>query len=136
MKDEHRMADGYQFRYSAGEQKGIQDEVERIRNQYMEENSDREIDEKLKRLRMLDQKAKTPALIVALALGVVGTLILGTGMSLCLALGHMVAGIIVGVLGMGILSAAYPVHQIMLKKGKKKYGEEIRNLSSELLGEK
>lgn len=135
MKEEHRAADGYQFRYLAGEQKGIQDEVERIRSQYIEEG-DREEESKLKRLRRLDQKAKTPALAIALCLGVGGTLILGTGMSLSLALGHMAAGIIVGVLGIAVLSAAYPVHQIMLKRGKKKYGEEIRTLSSELLGEK
>lgn len=136
MKEEHRAADGYQFRYLAGEQKGIQNEVERIRNQYVEEHSDREQEDQLKRLRRLDQKAKTPALVIALCLGVGGTLILGTGMSLSLALGHMTVGIIVGVLGIAVLSAAYPVHQIMLKRGKKKYGEEIRALSSELLGEK
>ena len=53
-------------------------------------------------------------------------------MSMSLAMNQMAAGIVVGVLGMVILSLAFPVNQFLLKKGKEKYGEQIQKLCREL----
>lgn len=144
MKEEKRLAESgtgdFEFRYSANEHKKRNSEIERIRNQYIEkEETEPEIhttqqtENKLERLKKLDEKAKQPALMVSLTLGVGGTLVLGLGMSMCLAMDMMVFGIIIGVLGMITLALAFPAHQYLLKKGKEKYRDEIVELSQELL---
>ncbi len=130
MDGQNGTSEGFQMRYNASEHKTRSQEIERIRSQYAahEQKKDgKEVDE-LEQLRKLDERAKTPALVVSLSLGVGGTLILGLGMSMCLAMDLMILGIIIGVLGMVILSLAFPAHQYLLKKGKEKYGEEICRL--------
>ena len=73
-------------------------------------------------------------------MGVVGALILGTGMSLCMtdlgaAMGHLAmgTGILVGVLGGAMVSLAFPLYSIILKKERKRIAPEILRLSEELL---
>lgn len=132
MDGQNGTSEGFQMRYNASEHKTRSQEIERICSQYAahEQKQDvkkEDVDE-LDQLRKLDEKAKTPALVVSLSLGVGGTLILGLGMSMCLAMDLMILGIIIGVLGMVILSLAFPAHQYLLKKGKEKYGEEICRL--------
>jgi hypothetical protein len=72
--------------------------------------------------------------------GVVGALIMGTGMSLAMtdigaALGSlaMVLGIMVGVVGMVLVGLAYPIYNRVLKKERRKIAPEILRLSDELL---
>lgn len=129
-------SDGFQMRYSANEHKMRLQEIERIRSQYRPQGEtteeERVGEDGLERLRKLDEKAKRPALVVSLTLGGGGTLVLGLGMSMSLAMNQMAAGIVVGVLGMVILSLAFPVNQFLLKKGKEKYGEQIQKLCREL----
>ena len=71
---------------------------------------------------------------------IIGALILGTGMSLCLtnlgaALGSlaMVVGIAVGLVGMVLVALAYPLYNRVLKKQREKIAPEILRLSDELL---
>lgn len=130
----------FEFHYSAGEQRKRTIEIERIRNQYTVSGETKQETlarpqqkDQLEELKKLDEKAKQPALIVSLSLGVGGTLILGLGLSMCLAMDLMAGGILVGVLGMIVLSMAFPVNQYLLKKGKEKYGARILELSQELL---
>lgn len=135
MDGQNGASEGFQMRYNASEHKTRSQEIERIRSQYAPHEQTQDVQEEvdeMEQLRKLDEKAKTPALAVSLALGVGGTLILGLGMSMCLAMDLMVLGIIIGVLGMAILSLAYPAHQYLLKKGKEKYGEEICRLCEAL----
>lgn len=130
----------FEFHYSANEHKERNREIERIRNQYMSEEENepdsrqRQQEDKLEKLKKLDEKAKQPALILSLGLGVSGALLFGLGMSMCLAMDMMAFGIIIGVLGMIPICLAFPAHQYLLKKGKEKYGAEIVKLSQELLG--
>ena len=91
--------------------------------------------DKLKRLRKLNAAVKNTAMVVALTLGVVGLLLFGTGMSIALAWGNYLAGIIVSVIGIFPMAAAHPVYNFFLKRGKKKYGDEIIRLTNELLNE-
>ena len=95
------------------------------------------------RLRRLDASVTNTAQIVALIFGVIGTLILGFGMSLCMTdLGEilgpykdmaMVIGIIVGVIG-GILAIlAYPIYNAIVKAKCKKIAPEIIRLTDELM---
>ena len=73
----------FHFSYSAGQNREIREEVERIRSGYVQEGKD-----KLKRLRELDNRTKQPALIFALLSGIGGMLILGGGMSLVMAVSY------------------------------------------------
>ena len=70
----------FQYTYSAGNQ----EEIKQIRSKYLprEEN-------KLERLRELDAGVTQKATMYSLIVGIIGMLILGGGMSLCLTAGEM-----------------------------------------------
>ena len=107
-------------------------EIESIRRQYQEQPvNDRE--EKLKRLRKLDNFVKNSANVTALVLGFLGTLIFGLGMTMVLEWDLVVWGIVVGAVGLTPILIAYPVYGLVLRRNKERYGEEILRLSEELL---
>ena len=121
----------FRYTYSAKEQS----EVEAIRKKYLppEEN-------KMEQLRKLDRSATGKAQAWAIALGVIGTLILGTGMSLCMTelsgfLGGtaMFVGIPVGLVGIVLVALAYPVYNRILKKERQRIAPEVLRLTEELL---
>lgn len=108
-------------------------EVESIRKKYLV--PEREND-KLTRLRKLNARVKNTAMCVSLSVGIVGLLLFGGGMSLTLMQGNYVWGIILSLIGIVPIAIAHPVYNALLKRGKKKYGEEILRLSGEILNEK
>ena len=121
----------FRYTYSAKEQA----EVEAIRKKYLppEEN-------KMEQLRKLDRSATGKAQAWAIALGVIGTLILGTGMSLCMTelsgfLGGtaMFIGIPVGLVGIVLVALAYPVYNRILKKERQRIAPEVLRLTEELM---
>ena len=123
--------EGFNFTYSAAQRQ----EVENIRKKYLprEEN-------KMEQLRALHHSATRKAQTRAIAMGVIGTLILGTGMSLAMsklgaALGSMAMaiGILVGVAGMILVALAYPVYNRVLKKERRRIAPEILRLTDELM---
>lgn len=123
--------EGFNFTYSAAQQQ----EVEDIRRKYLpgEEN-------KMEQLRKLHRIPTRKAQTAALTVGIIGTLIMGTGMSLAMteigtALGSlsMVIGIVVGIVGMVLIALAYPLYNRVLKKQREKIAPEILRLSDELL---
>lgn len=123
--------ENFSYTYSAQQQK----EVEAIRKNYLpkEEN-------KMEQLRKLHAVPTQKAQSAALTIGIIGTLILGTGMSLAMtqlgaALGNlsMVLGVAVGIAGMVLVALAYPVYNRVLKKQREKIAPEILRLSDELL---
>ena len=96
--------DNFSYTYSAQQQK----EVEAIRNKYLPKEEDN-MDQLRKLHAIPTQKAQTVSLVV----GIIGTLILGTGMSLCMTdlsgfLGGtaMFIGIPVGIAGMVLVALA------------------------------
>ena len=107
-------------------------EINSIRRQY-EPKSEKEI--KLKRLRTLDARVKNPPQIVALALGVVGLLLFGLGFTMVLEWGYMVLGVIISILGIIPMGLAYPSYKYIYDKNKKRYSEEILQLTKDLLNE-
>lgn len=123
--------ENFSFTYSAQQQK----EVEAIRNKYLPKKEDKM--EQLRKLHAIPtQKAQTAAIVM----GVVGALIMGTGMSLAMtevgaALGSlaMVLGIVVGIAGMVLVALAYPLYNRVLKKQRAQIAPEILRLSEELL---
>ena len=123
--------EGFSFTYSAQQQK----EVEAIRKKYLPEEED-----KMEQLRKLHAVPTQKAQVTSFVVGIIGALIMGTGMSLAMteigaALGSlaMVIGIAVGVVGIVLVSLAYPLYNRVLKKQREKIAPEILRLSDELL---
>ena len=110
--------------------------AQKIRAQYMEKEYT-ELDE----LRALDARVKDPASIFAYVLGSVGAIVMGAGMSLVMTdigslfgiLNPLVPGIVIGVIGMAMAIANYPIYKRILERRRKKYGAEIIRLSSKLI---
>ena len=126
---EHK--EGFSFTYSAEQQK----EVEAIRKKYLPQEAD-----KMEQLRALHAIPTRKAQRAALTVGIIGTLIMGTGMSLAMteigaALGSlaMVIGILVGMVGMVLVALAYPLYNRVLKKQREKIAPQILQLSEKLL---
>ena len=125
---------GFKYTYSAKEQ----DEIKRIRQKYQSQEEDG-----MTRLRKLDASATGKATVIALVLGIVGILILGTGMSLIMTdlpavlgmtgITNMIVGIIAGLLGIILAALAYPVHSKVLKREREKIAPEILRLTDELM---
>ena len=116
----------FQYTYSAKQQ----EELRRIRSKYLpkEEN-------KMERLQRLDAGATKKAAIWSLCIGIIGALILGTGMSCCMVWGGgwFIPGIIVGVAGLAILACAYPVYNRVLKNERERIAPEVIRLTDELM---
>ena len=85
-------------------------------------------------LRRLHNSIVNTARLVALILGIAGTLIFGGGMALVMEFSQLAFGIVVAVIGIIPMALAYPVYKLIFKSKKKKYGDEILRLSNELLG--
>lgn len=125
----------FNYTYSAKKQ----EEIKAIRKKY----AVTEEEDKMERLRRLDNSVTQKASAAALVIGIVGALILGLGMSFAMTeLGQMFGassgismlfGIIVGVLGILLVSAAYPVYNRILKKEREKIAPEIIRLTDELM---
>lgn len=127
---------GFSYTYSAKEQA----ELKRIRDKY---TAPTESEDKMARLRRLDASVTNTAQAFSLVFGVIGTLILGIGMSLCMTnLGEMlgwsgdltmVIGILIGVIGGVLASLAYPIYHATVKAKRKKLAPEILRLTDELI---
>lgn len=126
--------EGFSYTYSAAQQQ----EIQNIRDKYIPKDED-----KMEQLRKLHRSASQKAQAWAIGIGIVGTLILGTGMSLAMTdlgaiLGAsviftMLLGIIVGIAGMLLVALAYPVYNYVLKKERARIAPEILRLTDELL---
>ena len=121
----------FEYTYSAAQQQ----EIEAIREKYLPKEED-----KMEQLRRLHAIPTQKAQSASIAIGILGTLILGTGMSLTLtelgsALGPfaMVIGILVGILGLILIALAYPLYNAVLRKERQRIAPEILRLSEELL---
>ena len=136
MENNHQEQNAFSYSYSAKEQA----ELKKIREKY---TAPTESEDKMARLRRLDASVTRTAQIVSLLFGVIGALILGFGMSLCMTdlgkiLGSyrewaMVLGIGIGVAGGILASLAYPLYQAIVKAKRKKVAPEILRLTDELM---
>ena len=125
---------GFTYTYSSEEQ----EELKRIRDKYVAREED-----KLDRLRRLDRSATERAQMYSITLGIIGALIMGFGMSLCmtelsLIFGDkqwlaMLTGVAVGLIGCALVALAYPVYNLTLKRERKRIAPEIIRLADELM---
>ena len=121
----------FNYTYSAQQQQ----EIRLLRQKYTAPE-----ETKLDLLRKLDLRATQKAQAWAIALGVLGALIMGTGMSLAMTelsgfLGGtaMFIGIPVGLIGIALVALAYPMYRRILKQKRQKIAPEILRLTEELL---
>lgn len=119
-------SESFRYTYSAKEQ----EEIKKIREKYIpkEEN-------KMEQLRRLDQEVTRKGTSYSILIGVIGSLLLGLGMS-CIMVWQgiwFIPGIIIGVIGMAIVAAAYPVYNIVTKREREKIAPEIIRLTDELI---
>ena len=126
--------ESFQYTYSAKEQ----DEIKTIRSKY---SPPEETQDKLSRLRKLDEGVTKKASAAALVLGILGSLVLGSGMSLVMTdvsetvgiQNPMVCGIVIGIAGILLICIAYPAYLQVVKKERKKIAPEILRLTDELM---
>lgn len=136
MENNNNEQNGFSYRYSAKEQS----EIRQIREKYTPSTKE---EDKMSRLRRLDASVTGKAQAAALVFGVLGALILGFGMSLCMSdLGKILGshseaamplGIIIGIIGGVLASLAYPIYTAIVKSRRKKLAPEIIRLTDELM---
>ena len=116
--------------------------VQKIRTQYMEKDSS---EKNLDLLRELDAEVKHPANVFGYGFGSISAIIMGSGMSLVMTdIGQqlgisntMPLGIVIGVVGMLMAIATYPIYKNILASRKEKYADRILELSERIMnGEK
>lgn len=122
---ENQEKQGFEYTYSAKQQK----EIERIRKKYLPKEED-----KMELLRKLDKEAERPGTTAALAVGILGALLLGVGMccTMVWSASLFVLGIFVGLLGIALIAAAYPLYKKVTKVQREKAAEQILALTREL----
>jgi len=117
----------FEFTYSAKQQ----EEVEKIRSKYLPKE-----ETKMEKLIKLDKKAEQPGQIASIAVGTIGALLLGAGMSCTILqtanIGAFIGGIVVGVLGLVLIRTAYPIYKKVTEKERAKIADEIIALTNEL----
>jgi len=123
--------ENFSFTYSAAQQQ----EIESIRQAYLPRE-----ESKLDRLRRLHRSAEQKADALAILLGILGALLLGSGMSLImtdigshLPFDAMLLGIPLGLSGLVLAALAYPLHNRVLEKERQRIAPEILQLTDELL---
>ncbi len=116
----------FHYTYSAKQQ----DEIKRIRDKYILKEED-----KMEQLRKLDKSATKPGAVVALLVGVAGALVLGVGMccTMLWAERMFVPGIVIGLIGVMGIIAAYPLYTYITKNQREKLAPAIRKLTDELM---
>lgn len=121
----------FEYTYSAQQRQ----EVEAIRKEYLPKEKD-----KLEQLRALHEGPTKKAQAASIIVGVLGALVLGGGMSLCMtdlaqALGtlSLAAGIAVGMVGIVLTALAYPTYNRILKRERARIAPEILRLSEDLI---
>jgi Flp pilus assembly protein TadB len=120
--------ESFSYTYSAKQQ----EEVKKIRDKYITRDEN-----KMETLRRLDNSVEQRGIIVSLAVGVVSSLLFGTGMACIIEWTDLfILGIVVGIIGIIGMVAAYPVYKKVTKKQREKVLPKIIELSDELINGK
>lgn len=115
------MDNSFTYNYSSKEQ----EELNKIREKYIEKEKTESNLDKIKRL---DKQPAKYATITALVIGIVFSLIMGTGMSLIMVANDFILGIIVGIIGLLGMLISYPVYRLVFNIVKKDIKDEIIQL--------
>lgn len=117
----------FNYTYSADQQ----DEIKKIREKYAPPTHE---ENKMERLRRLDESTTKPGMVVSLIVGIISCLVLGVGMCCTMVWTDLfVLGIIVGIIGIAGVISAYPIYNHITKKQREKLAPEILRLTDELI---
>ena len=130
---------GFNYTYSTKQR----DEVIAIRKKYTP--TEPEDVDNITLLRNIDSEVTRKATVRALTTGVIGALLMGTGMSLLMTdlsstMGldswiTLLIGIVIGMVGLIIMCVTYPLYNHILERERARVADEVIRLSDELLGE-
>lgn len=120
--------EAFKYEYSSEKAK----EVDDIVNKYVAKE-----DDKLTQIKKLDEAVERRAAIKAVTIGVIGALIMGAGMSIIMkaSASFFVTGIVVGLIGMAVMAAAFPIYKGILKKEREAAAPQILALSQDIKNE-
>ena len=115
----------FHYTYSSAQQ----EEVRSIREKYLPVE-----ESKMERLRRLDRGATRPGTVAALTVGILSTLVFGFGMccTMVWADALFLPGIVIGLIGLVGIAAAYPLYRYITKKRREQLAPEILRLTEEL----
>ncbi len=120
------MENKFEYTYSAPKNA----EIEKIRKKYAPQTS---AESKLEQVKKLDSSVESKAIVNALGIGIPGSLILGVGMCCTMVWTNLfVLGIIVGIIGMVMCGAAYPIYTSTIKRKRAEIAPQILKLSEEI----
>lgn len=123
------MEEKFEINYSAPTQEERK-EIESIKSNYTPEGKTKT---GLQKLRELNRAVNFPPKVLAYIIGIVGILVFGTGITMALEWSLILYGTIVGVVGAIIMVANYFIYKAFYSHRKKKYADEILELSDKLL---
>lgn len=121
----------FTYKYSAKDNR----EVQEIRQKYLPHK-----ESKLEEIRRLDSTVQGSGIAEALCAGIGGALVFGLGICLSLkvigsSLLLMALGVILGIIGICGMLAAYPLYRRVFNKTREKLAPRILELTAELTGE-
>ena len=120
--------EAFNYTYSASRQQ----EIKQIREKYAPPTQE---EDKMEKLRRLDRSATKAGGVISLTVGTISSLILGIGMccTMVWAGSLFIPGIVIGMVGIMGMIAAYPIFIRVTKKRRERVAPEILRLSDELL---
>lgn len=116
----------FSYTYSAKQQ----EEIKKICEKYAPKEAD-----KMEQLRRLDESVTRKGTIISIIVGIIGALVLGVGMccTMVWADSLFAVGIVVGIVGIAAVCAAYPLFNYVTKKEREKIAPEIIRLTDEMM---
>lgn len=134
--DNNNKQNSFSYTYSSQQQA----EIKRIRERYSPSD---EVQDKMKQLRTLDASVTRAATVTSLIFGIIGTLLLGFGMSLIMTdiSSYMgiyggevfIFGIAIGCAGLILCFLAYPIYNAIARAKRKRLAPVILKLTDELM---
>lgn len=119
------------FRYSYSS--SLQEELQDIKKKYAGQPEDQQEDQ-LELLRKLDKSSTRKSTIVSIVMGAAGCLIMGIGMccTMVWAAAMFLPGIIIGVAGIAMMAAAYPVYVRITKRERARIAPQVLDIIEKL----
>ena len=123
MDEDHN---SFQYTYSAPQN----EEVKKIREKYLPK-----AENKLEKLRRLDESTTKKGMACSLTLGITSALILGIGMCCAMLWGKVlfIPGVLIGCIGIAGMALSPPLHNWLTKRERERLAPEIVKLANELM---
>lgn len=126
--DHKNQNESFEYSYNAREQ----EEIRRIREKY---RTPQQRETGMERLRRLDRGVTRKATAWSITAGIISSLVMGTGMSMCMVFMGVwfIPGILIGSVGLAGVCLTYPLYRRLVRKERQRVAPEILALSEELM---